>query len=230
MQRKNVEDAIIKALGHGERREILRILETSPEGVKYSGILGETGLTTSKLNYQLNELEGFIKKDDDGLYHLTPLGRRSISVLNQLNEELDEEDVELTPVMENQRSNYIKKHLNNMFFVLMFVLGVGPIVLTYFYLAEPGEGITLLMVTLTYIICGGIIYGLDQARKSSPRYLVSFVDWLDWKFFNGQGANNFRGKKAFILTVLGLTLGALLGKAGLGLIIGLFLGAAMEMT
>jgi hypothetical protein len=47
MQRKNLEDAVIKVLGHSERRMILRILENVPEGVKYSGILGETGLTTS---------------------------------------------------------------------------------------------------------------------------------------------------------------------------------------
>ena len=38
-----------------------------------------------------------------------------------------------------------------------------------------------------------------------------------------------RAQKMFILTVLGFILGALLGKAGLGLIIGLFLGAAMEI-
>lgn len=43
------------------------------------------------------------------------------------------------------------------------------------------------------------------------------------------GSGNFRGKKIFILTVLGLILGALFGKAGLGLIVGLFLGAAMEI-
>jgi hypothetical protein len=32
----------------------------------------------------------------------------------------------------------------------------------------------------------------------------------------------------FVLTILGFVVGALLNKAGLGLIIGLFLGAAME--
>ena len=38
-----------------------------------------------------------------------------------------------------------------------------------------------------------------------------------------------RCKKVFVLTVLGFILGALLTKAGLGLIIGSFLGAAMEI-
>jgi len=216
-------------LSHSERREILRILETSPEGAKYSSILGEIGLTTSKLNYQLKEMEGFIKKDDERLYHLTSLGHKAISVLNHINENLDEEDIELTLTVENQRRSFIKKHLNNLFYVIMALFGIGPIVVTYFYFAEPSGGLTLPLLALVYIVCGGIIYGFDRARKSSPKYLLSFVDWLDWKFFNGKGAGNFRGKKMFVLTVLGFILGALLGKAGLGLIIGLFLGAAMEI-
>jgi hypothetical protein len=78
-------------------------------------------------------------------------------------------------------------------------------------------------------VCGVIIYGFDKARKGSPEYLISFVDWLEWKFFNGKDAINFLGRKMFILTVLGFILGALLGKAGLGLILGVFLGAAMEV-
>jgi predicted transcriptional regulator len=216
-------------LGHNERREILRILETSPEGIKYSSILGESGLTTSKLNYQLKEMEGFITKDDERLYRLTPLGRKAISVLNHINENLDEEDYELTGTLENQRRSFIKKHLNNLFYVLMVLFGIGPIVMTYFHFAEPSGGITLPLLALGYILFGGVIYGFNKVRQSSPQYLISFVDWLDWKFFNGKGAGNFKGKKMFVLTVLGFIFGALLGKAGLGLIIGLFLGAAMEI-
>ena len=229
MQRKNVEDVVIRVLGHGERREILCILENSPEGVKYSGILGESGLTTSKLNYQLKEMAGFIEKDGDGLYHLTPLGRKAISVFNHINEDLDAEGIEFTPILENQRRSFIKRHLNNMFYVVMALFGVGPIVLTYFYFAEPGSGITLPMLLLAYIVLGGIVYGFDQARRSSPNYMLGFVDWLDWKFFNGNSGDRFRGRKMFVITVLGFILGALLGKAGLGLIVGLFVGAAMEI-
>lgn len=229
MQRKNVEDAVIRVLGHAERRQILCILENSPEGVRYSGILGESGLTTSKLNYQLKEMAGFIEKDGEGLYRLTQLGRKAISVLNHINEDLDVETIELTPILENQRRSFIKRHLNNIFYVLMVLFGVGPIVLTYFYLAEPGSGITLPLLALAYVVCGGMVYGFDRARKGSPKYMLGLVDWLDWKFFNGNGGDRFRGRKMFVLTALGFIIGALLGKAGLGLIVGLFLGATMEI-
>jgi len=229
MQRENLEDAVIKMLGHSERRMILRILENTPEGVKYSGILGEMGLTTSKLNYQLKEMAGFIEKDDDGLYRLTMLGRKAISVLNHMNEDLGAEEVELKPILENQRRSFIKRHLNNAFYFVMAFFGVGLIALTYFYFAEPSGGITLPLLALSYALLGGIVYAFDQARRSSPKYMLGLVDWLDWKFFNGDGEGRFRGRKTFVLTALGLILGALLGKAGLGLILGLFLGAAMEV-
>ena len=95
--------------------------------------------------------------------------------------------------------------------------------------SSPGGGITFPILALSYAVSGGIIYGFDKARRGSPKYLISFVDWLEWKFFNGKGAGNFMGRKMFVLTVLGVILGALFGKVGLGLILGLFLGAAMEM-
>jgi len=229
MQRNKAENAIIKVLGHSERKEILRILETSPEGVKYSNILGETGLTTSKLNYQLKEMDGFIKKNDDRLYHLTSLGHKAVSVLDHINENLDEETIEFTRGVDSQRRSFLKRHLNNLFYVVMGIFGIGLVVLTYFYFAEPGGGITVPIMALSYALFGVIFYGFDKARRGSPEYLISFVDWLEWKFFNGRGAGNFMGRKLFVLTVLGFILGALFGKAGLGLILGLFLGAAMEV-
>ncbi len=228
MWRKNVEDAVIRVLSHAERRMILCILEDAPDGVKYSDILGETGLTTSKLNYQLKEMAGFFEKVGDGLYRLTRLGRKAVSVLDHINEDIDEEAVELAPILESRRRSYVTRKLNNVFYVLMALFGVGPIVLTYFYFVESGSGITLPMLALSCALLGGIVYAFDQARRSSPKYMLGFVDWLDWKFFNVNGGDRFRGRKMFVLTTLGLILGALLGHAGVGLIVGLFLGAAME--
>jgi predicted transcriptional regulator len=116
MERKNAEDVIIKVLNHEERREILRILNSSVEGLKYSSILGETSLSTSKLNYQLKELEGFIEKDEENReYHLTSLGRKAVIVLNNIGENLDPEDLQLTNTTESRRRNFIRKYLNGFF-------------------------------------------------------------------------------------------------------------------
>ena len=227
MEQKNAQDAILQAISHSERREILRILQRQPEGTRYSSILGETQLTTSKLNYQLNELQGLIEKNQEGLYKLTLLGRKAINILDSINQNLEGE-LELAPMLENQRKKYVTKKLNGLFYVLIAIFAVGPLILTYFYFANPESGITTPILGLSYIILGALIYGLNQMRKNSPKYFLSFIDWLDWKFFNGKSSDDFRGRKMFVLAVLGLVLGVLIGKAGAGLIIGLFLGAAME--
>ncbi|MBD3206841.1 hypothetical protein GF319_10945 [Candidatus Bathyarchaeota archaeon] len=230
MERKNAEDTIIKVLNHEERREILRILNASLEGLKYSSILGETGLSTSKLNYQLKELEGFIEKDEERReYHLTSLGRKAVMVLNNIGENLDPEDLQLTNATESRRRNFIRKYLNGFFYFLMITLGIGPIVGIYFFFADPTSGMTPLHFGLIIAFCIGSILLLNRARGNSPEYLLSFIDWLDWKFFSSYGPNGFKGKKTFVLSVLGFILGALFDKAGFGLIIGLFLRAAMEL-
>ena len=130
-------------------------------------------------------------------------------------------------MLENQRKKYVTKKLNGLFYFLIAGSALGPLVLTYFYLVEPG-GIATWVLALTYVLIGAFMYWMNHVRKNSPRYFLSFIDWLDWKFFNGKGSDEFRGRKMFVLTVIGLVLGALAGKAGLGLIIGLFVGAAME--
>ncbi len=38
-------------------------------------------MTTGNLNYHLKQLEGFIEKDDERRYRLTPLGKTALSVL-----------------------------------------------------------------------------------------------------------------------------------------------------
>ena len=226
MEQKNAQDTIIQAISHSERREILRIMQRQPKGIRYSSILGETQLTTSKLNYQLNELQGLIKKNQEGLYSLTLLGQKAINILDSINQNLDN-GVELAPMLENQRKKYVTKKLNGLFYFLIAGSVLVPVVLTYFYFTTPG-GMATWVLALTYVLMGAFMFWMNHMRKNSPRYFLGFIDWLDWKFFNGKGSDEFRGRKMFVLTVLGLVLGALVEKAGLGLIIGLFLGAAME--
>ena len=226
MEQRNAQDAIIRAINHPERRQILHIINNT-EDIRYSAILGETQITTSKLNYQLNELQGLIEKTPEGDYRLTELGQRAINILQNIDENL-KGDIELTPIIHNTRHNYITKQLNTIFYIAITSIFIGASVLTYFYL-KPSTDITTSILLVSYALFGITIIGLNQARKNSPRYLHSLVDWLDWKLF-GNGESRFTGRKMFILTTLGFLVGALLSKAGLGLIIGLILGAAMEYT
>lgn len=213
MEQKKAQDAIIQAINHSERREILRILQRQPEGTRYSDILGETQLTTSKLNYQLNELQGLITKNQEGLYNLTQLGQRAVNILDNINQNLKDE-VELAPILENQRKNYITKTRNKLLNFLIVGSAIGPVVLTYIYFTEPG-GLATWVLVLSYVLIGAFMYLLNHAKKSSPKYLTSFIDWLDWKLFSGKGSEGFKGRKMFVLTILGLVVGVLVGKSAL---------------
>ena len=223
MEQKNAQDAIIRAINHPERRQILQILANSE--TRYSAILGETELTTSKLNYQLNELQGLIEKNSEGDYGLTELGQRAVNILQNINENLNG-DIELTPIIQNSRHKYIKKQLNTIFYIFMASILIGAIVMAYFYLI-PGSDISAQILLVSYAAMGIVIYGLNQARQNSPKIMHSFVDWLDWKLF-GKNETKFTGRKTFVLAALGFTLGMLFGHGLLGLIIGSILGASME--
>lgn len=226
MQRDKVEDTVLRALGHGERRIILRIIESNVDGVRYSDILSETGLTTSKLNYQLRELDGFIGKEEQ-LYNLTTLGRKAVGVLDYMGEDMN--GVDTGPSVEGERRKYVKNTLNKVYTISLISIAVGPASVTYFYVFDPTSSITAPMVVLVYAFCGLTAYGLDKLRKESPEYIVSLSEWLDWKFFDWRGSDEFRGRKTFILTAMGFALGLLFGNPGAGLLIGLFLGAIMEI-
>jgi len=88
-RRDDVEDIIIQALGHPERRNIIEILGVSSGGVSYSEILGEIGLNTGKMNYHLKLLEGVIERDNNRRYRLTPIGRKAFMILNSMTEDLE---------------------------------------------------------------------------------------------------------------------------------------------
>lgn len=89
--REEMEEYVFQALGHKERRDILRIIGARPEGVLYSDILNELGLNTGKLNYQLKLIESLTEKTDDRKYRLSPLGKRALQTMNSLSDDVDED-------------------------------------------------------------------------------------------------------------------------------------------
>ena len=88
-RREDMEELIIQGLGHRERRNILKIISVAPQGAVYSDILGELGLNTGRMNYHLKQLEGLVERNGDRRYHLTPLGKRTLTVLGSMTDDLE---------------------------------------------------------------------------------------------------------------------------------------------
>lgn len=88
-RKDEIEDIIIQGLGNQERRNILKIISLADGGTSYSEILGELGLNTGRMNYHLRHLEGLVVRNGDRRYHLTPIGKKALSVLHSMTENLE---------------------------------------------------------------------------------------------------------------------------------------------
>jgi predicted transcriptional regulator len=177
MTLEKARDTIIKALNHQERRQIITILKYQPEGVRYTALLGETGLTTAKLNYQLNELHLLIEKKPEGQYILTELGKRAASILDNINQNLDG-DLELQPIVEDDSKERLEKNINRIFWAVMIVYSLAPLTLTYVYFAYPEINIPPWFLALTYLLIGAFLLGMNYMRKAFPHILLSLYEFV----------------------------------------------------
>jgi DNA-binding transcriptional ArsR family regulator len=226
----DVEEMILQALNHKERRKILKILASAPGGVTYSSILGETGLSTGRLNYHLKELSGFIERDDERMYHLTALGEKALSTLRYTTEDLTVEIEGYVSAAREKRRSFIGKSLNQMFYVLSAIYLIGSGLTTYLLRGKP-ESYWILAIIWVFSLV--FIYGMDRVRRKAPRHVMGFIDWLNWRLFDDNGGNGtsrrFQGSRMMVGLVVGIAIGAAMGKVGIGILLGLFLGAAMNI-
>ena len=183
-----LDDIIIKAIGHPERKNILRIVESYPEGVNYTGILGESGLSTGRLNYHLGELEGFLDRDEDRLYRLSEIGKKAVATLNFINKDIDLNLLESVNTKRSKRLKKIRKRLDIGFYVVtaLFVGVTG--LMAYFSYVESDS--ILSAFTLVFALFSiGIIYMTDRSRKNDPERILWLFEWLEWLLFR-----NYRNK------------------------------------
>lgn len=123
--RNEAEDIILQAIGHSERRGILRIIGANSEGVTYSSILGETELNTGHLNYHLRSLEGLIEKRDDRLYQLTPLGQKALEMMNNLNNEIDSDVIQYIEAAKSSQEGTIHPFVKGLLYIGIAGIGIS---------------------------------------------------------------------------------------------------------
>jgi hypothetical protein len=182
--RKEAEDIILQAIGHSERRGIIRIIGVNPEGVTYSSILGETELNTGHLNYHLRNLEGLIEKKEDKLYRLTPLGLKSLVMLNSLRKEIDSDVIQYVEVAKGTKDGSIHPFVKGLIYI--GIAGIGMVFLAslgLFAMSITGSSIGLIEIFASLAMAsfsGVILWVLVSALKTVPE----FVRRLERKFMN----------------------------------------------
>jgi hypothetical protein len=171
--RKEAEDLILQAISHNERRGIIRIIGVNPKGVTYSSILGETQLNTGHLNYHLRSLEGLIEKDDERLYRLSPLGMKSLELLNSLSKEIDNDMVRYVEAARGSQDGSIHPFVKGLLYI--GIAGIGMVFLAslgLFAMSITGGGLLGVFVSLAMATFTGVIlWVLVSALKTVPEFV-----------------------------------------------------------
>jgi len=174
-----VEELILQGIGHEERRNILKIIASAPEGVIYSEILHELRLNTGKLNYHLKLLEGLIERDDKRHYHLSTLGKKAVSTLISMTEDLDDEELIRVSEVKTSQDEFVNGIIN--LWSRLALLGSISVFLGFvmFIYTSIKVGLATETAYIWLVIPGGLLIGmyiwLQKVRREAPEKIINFL-------------------------------------------------------
>lgn len=177
---ENLDDTLIKALSNPERKNILRIVASHPEGVNYTGILEQSQLSTGRLNYHLGALTGFLEKREERLYSLTELGKTAIAVLDFMLEDVGASVLNSVDKRKAKRLESIKRSMDYGFYFLVFIsIGITAYMGT---IAERGNPTWEVLTGFWVMFAIGLIYLFNRSRKKDAEKILWLIDWIKWRF------------------------------------------------
>lgn len=171
---EQVENIIFQALVHPMRRSVLKIIAYRQEGISYTELVNELGLSTGKLNYHLEQLEGLIMKNEERYYVLTSLGKKALSQLKLIKEQKSPEDEKFVRIVESSQKSSLQPTLKS--FLLVGIFFSFVFLVTWFYLAylaivEGAPIIVYILLPFLIAIGVGLLVSLILALKKTP-------DWI----------------------------------------------------
>ena len=174
MSAEDIESVILQALNHVERRNIMKIINAQERGASYSEILGELGIPTGTLNYHLKQLEGFIERNKERRYRLTPFGERSLSVLFSMTEDIGTGYESYLQTARTSQSGSIHPTVTRLIYVGMvldclclFIWGYSG----YMIFIEHGPIFVLVIVGVLISIGLVLLFEMIRALRTAPSYV-----------------------------------------------------------
>ena len=173
---EQIESVIFQALAHEVRRSILKMI-CSCGNVSYTELTVELGLSTGKLNYHLEQLEGLIEKNPDRRYVLTPFGKKALNQLNLIKTERSADDEKYVRTAERAQRTGIQPVIRAFLMVGIAFSSLILLVWGYITFIALTEGAPIIVYILMPILLtvGLILLGsLICALRRTPNWIKRF--------------------------------------------------------
>jgi DNA-binding transcriptional ArsR family regulator len=173
-QEDQVENVVFQALAHPMRRTILKIVASNSEGVSYTELISELGLSTGKLNYHLEQLGGLTTKNDKRRYVLTPLGVKALNQLGLIKRERSPEDEKYLRIAQASQKYSLQPALKSFLMVCITFSFVILFIWSYLAYLAVTEGAPLIVyIVLPILIAAGVglTASLVLALRNTPNWL-----------------------------------------------------------
>ncbi|NHJ02320.1 MAG: ArsR family transcriptional regulator [Candidatus Heimdallarchaeota archaeon] len=176
------ESVIIKAISHDIRREILRMVNIEPR--KFTDLLNFFDISTGKLNYHLNQIQGFIMKNEEtSLYGISSLGLKALEILDMINQDIQDTDQSLLKkafISQKEASSPLALQGINISIGMICFFIIIHILLSIIVITDPKTPF-IVPFLLAAILIGEvlILIWLFRIKKSIPTFLNRFFKHLN---------------------------------------------------
>jgi len=170
-----IEAVVFQALSHPMRRKIIKTLYANSKGASYTELITELGLSTGRMNYHIEQLQGLIEKNEEHRYVLTPLGKKALNQLKMIEHEITEEDEKYIKIAERAQKTSLEPTIRS-FIVIGIVASsvVTFLLLSLAYIAiTQGNVPTLIYLLLPLLVAieVAVIGTLARALQKAPAWL-----------------------------------------------------------
>ncbi len=173
--REEIVEVVFQALSHPMRRNVLAILGADPKGVSYTELIGEMGLPTGKLNYHLDQLGGLIEKNAERRYVLTPLGKKALSQVRLIEQEVSGEDEKYVRIAEKAQRATLEPTVRALLLIAIAGMIVGLFAIGFLmYIALTEGGLPLPLFAFFPLFAAfdiAIVITLVRALQRAPAWL-----------------------------------------------------------
>jgi predicted transcriptional regulator len=181
-QNEQIENVTFQALAHPTRRTIIRIVQSRNQGISYTELFTELGMSTGKLNYHIEQLKGLIEKNSNLHYVLTPFGKKAVEHLDLIEQKISSEDEKYVKIATLSKKTSLQP-------IVRAFLSIGVVAVAFLiffwgyigYIAITGGAPAIIYVILPVLLALGLcVLGvLIYALVKTPRWIKR----LEQKYF-----------------------------------------------